>query len=104
MIQLGGILIEFGIPRKLVRVFFLVMDSTRVSPSGIPQDIYSIFYSLVYLFIYSKYSCGCVTLEYHWMVCLWNLAWLWLILQHFEEAFEEPRDFHCIYVIFYYRR
>ena len=36
--------------------------------------------------------------------CLWNLYWLWLVLQYFEDVFAEPGDFHCVYVIFHYRR
>jgi hypothetical protein len=89
------------------------MDSTRVSPSGISQDIYSIFtvYSLMYLFylylfyfIFSEYSWLCYSAVPLERRCLWNQAWLWLVLQHFEDVFEEPGDFHCVYVVFHYRR
>jgi len=51
------------------------MDSTRVSPSGISQDIYSIFivYSLIYLFYLYLFIYFCL-LNIVVVVLLWSAS------------------------------
>jgi hypothetical protein len=51
------------------------MDSTRVSPSGISQDIYSIFivYSLIYLFYLYLFIYFCL-LNVVVVVLLWSAS------------------------------